>query len=122
MRKAEPEWVLTSSSRSFWGGLEALGGSAGKQNLSAFIWSVANLPPVSGQAFCNTSALSMKRLMGDQDNCVYTPPRPLAVIDAELKLVTDGILEMIEWLRRGSSSSLTPIAPAKPCFPVRFCG
>ena len=23
---------------------------------------------VAGQAFCNTSALSMKRLMGDQDN------------------------------------------------------
>jgi hypothetical protein len=61
--------------------------------------------------------------MGDRGNIyVYRPLRPLAVIDAELKLLTDGILEMIEWLRRGSSSSLTPIAPAKPCFPVRFCG
>ena len=77
------------------GALEALGGSAGKKNLSAFIWSVANLPPVAGQAFCNTSALSMKRLMGDQDNDVFTPPRPLEVIDAELKQVTDRILEMI---------------------------
>ena len=41
---------------------------SGKQNLSAFIWSVADLLRVAGQAFCNTSALSMKRLMGDQDN------------------------------------------------------
>jgi type I restriction enzyme M protein len=37
----------------------------------------------------------MKRLMGDQDNDVFTPPRPLEVIDAELKQVTDRILEMI---------------------------
>jgi type I restriction enzyme M protein len=41
---------------------------SGKQNLSAFIWSVADLLRVAGQAFCNTSALGMKRLMGDQDS------------------------------------------------------
>ena len=41
---------------------------SGKQILSAFILSVADLLRVAGQAFCNTSALSMKRLMGDQDN------------------------------------------------------
>ena len=29
---------------------------------------MADLLRVAGQAFCNTSALGMKRLMGDQDN------------------------------------------------------
>ncbi len=56
---------------------------------------MADLLRVAGQAFRNTAALSMKRLMGDQDNCVYTLPRTLEVIDAELKQVTDRFLEMI---------------------------